>query len=110
VTEEEMKTKECPKLFHTITIVATMMRAQGASDSVMDELKGRSMCTASQCAMWEPEYELESKQIVKGEDIPKGWHIVSNDIDYKQTIGRHIKISSGDCGLKTKETGCFYPG
>lgn len=95
-------------------IIMMMLQIQmgkdGVSEKTINDAGSLGLCSGSQCAMWEPEYELESKQTVRGEDIPKGWHIVSNDIDYKQTIGRYIKIASGDCSLKTKESGCFYPG
>jgi len=106
MTEEEAKDKWCPMVRFHNGLDGNVYCSKPGGVATDDSAK----CIAFDCMMWESEHELESKQTVRGEDIPKGWHIISNDIDYKQTIGRNIKIASGDCGLKTKESGCFYPG
>ena len=67
-------------------------------------------CIASDCAMWEPEYDEESKKINTGDKTPEGWTDTPHDaFESERQIKRWIPNNKGDCGLKSKENGCFYP-
>lgn len=73
-------------------------------------------CEGSACMMWEPEYRNEDKDFdlgsgVKPNEIPAGWYeLLGARRDATTTIRRYYQIDEGDCGLKSKENGCFYPG
>ena len=45
-----------------------------------------SYCDTRECMAWESEYQKDN--------ITHKW----------------VKTDSGDCGMKSKENGCFYPG
>jgi len=115
MTEEEAKDKWCPH--------ARQCNEDGIGSFNRDWYGkiGDALCVASDCMMWEPEYEEESMDISENDKTPKGWHEKSGGAEcsrhkYNGVIGesrlvfRYVKIASGDCGLKTKESGCFYPG
>jgi len=121
MTEEEMKTKECPQHLMMMVMMQIAAGKEGASEETLTEMGKFGCCSGSKCAMWEPEYEKESMTICKDDDTPKGWHERQGGVEcsrhkYNGVIGesrlvfRYFKAASGDCGLKTKESGCFYPG
>lgn len=66
-------------------------------------------CRVDQCMAWEPEYKEETKLIDNINDIPEGWHDKGRRHGIQILIGRWVETDSGDCGLKSKEQGCFYP-
>ena len=76
---------------------------------VATEFGSPRWCIASKCMAWEPEYMNEDRDINNDKEIPEGWHEVAR-FGTTKTIRRYYKIDKGDCGLKTKENGCFYPG
>lgn len=111
MTEDEAKTKWCPMVRYK------SINGEGINrwDSFTDSL---SRCIGSDCMMWEdhtpdpvilnqqgePAAWPESTKPYKGyKAVPKKnnghyveWHRISNE-------------KEGDCGLKSKEQGCFYP-
>ena len=68
-------------------------------------------CVANRCMMLEPYFDEEKKEIDQTEETPEGWHQSGRYAPPgKQEIVRFIEKDEGDCGVKTKENGCFYPG
>ena len=77
-------------------------------------------CRGSKCMMWDPEYDPEYKVIDQNKDPEEGWHefpahrapkAIKNDLkSSEKVVVRYNPADRGDCGLKTKESGCFYPG
>ena len=68
-------------------------------------------CYGSECVAWEPEYEkktieLEQNEKPSGEGWGRGDRAPGQP---KVTWYRWVPTDSGDCGLKSKEQGCFYP-
>lgn len=81
-------------------------------------------CQGSLCMAWEPEHKQETKETVESLDFvmdegADGWIVTRKDFkksDDLAPIGfvinwvRYIPLDTGDCGMKSKENGCFYPG
>lgn len=117
--ESEAKNKICPQL-----MAASIVSSTSVID--IEPLEKLISCKGSGCVMWELEYKKEEKEIKVGaaftksdvlEQIPEGWFLgnywlsqrVNNEpTDATAKIYRWIPIDSGDCGLKTKESGCRY--
>jgi len=121
MTENEAKKKECPHHLLSMLTLQIASKRDGATIAQLKEIEAIGLCTASDCAMWDSEYEEESMNISEKEKTPEGWHVKRDGVKcnkhkYVGVIGkarlvfRYTKIASGDCGLKTKESGCFYPG
>ena len=110
MTEEEMKTKECPQHLTMVALFQMLAVQKEAEDEVIDKISELGCCTGSACAMWEPEYEEEEKEIAWHKDIPEGWCARGRPHNQMQKIIKYTQVASGDCGLKTKENGGFYPG
>ena len=110
MTEDEMKTKWCPEAIARIKHSYAGGNEYHAGNRGQDSQE-YTRCLGSDCAMWEPEYEEEQKAVPADDEIPEGWHRKSHsNSGTKHTIARYVKTDSGDCGLKSKENGCFYPG
>lgn len=77
--------------------------------------------------MWEPQYVEEIKRVECIEDLSISLPIYAKEVNEKfgikgwlikdwNNIGKWIEYvrwnptDEGDCGLKSKEPGCFYPG
>lgn len=63
-------------------------------------------CVGSRCMAWEPEYDEERKTFNIGELIPEGWHKISDNAGMINAV-KYIPNDKGDCGLLSKEQGCF---
>jgi len=95
----------------SMSIAAVIAVTDGASEVAINELMTKVFCLGDACAMWEPEYKLQEKVVLVDDEVPKGWHEKNQEkINNKHVIFRYIPTDSGDCGLKTKENGCSYPG
>ena len=83
------------------------------------------LCQGSLCMMWECEHKREKMDVQIDTDgasiypgqeyfeqyVPDGWHYTAfNRIDKTIRVVRYVPIDRGDCGLKSKETGCSYDG
>ena len=76
---------------------------------------GHETCAVDQCMMWEPDYERV--ELTLRDELPPDdgteWHNqdpVVNDEGKNAILWIGFrKKDSGDCGLKSKEQGCFYP-
>jgi len=65
---------------------------------------------------WEPDHKRETKETMeavalnKGEEVG-GWFVDGiRASDLCTAWVRYVPLDSGDCGMKSKENGCFYPG
>jgi len=107
--ESEAKTKLCPHMPHRITHTGSEA----------------GLCHGSRCMMWEHEYKREKMDIQVDMDgaptpppqeyfeqyVPDGWYYTTyNRTDKTIRVVRYVPIDRGDCGLKSKETGCSYDG
>lgn len=101
--EQEAKTKWCPqvRMDGCEEVQNSFNRVHTSDGSGLSQ----ALCVASDCMMWEPEYEEETKTISRKGELPEGWHKKRNSINYTVEIGRYVKTNSGDCGLKAKECG-----
>ena len=101
--ESEAKKTICPKLSRPVNV------DEGGTSELCVEMYWVH-CQGSGCAMWESEYEPIDKEIDKDADVPDGWHITFRSNIGGTRIRQYRPTDSGDCGLKSKEQGCFYPG
>jgi len=93
MTEDKAKTKLCPNRIFVSEV----------NDGVAHDF---SPCLASDCMMWEPEYELVKKEIGVEDEVPEGWVVRRVNLAEKtRTIQSWSQIEKGDCGLKAKECG-----
>lgn len=116
--ESKAKTKQCPQFASAISIAMVIAATQGnATSGQLTSMTESAMCFGSKCMMWESEYKLVEHEQPKDKEPPSKNGI---DVDWqkrKHLHGqpnnvwfRYIQIDSGDCGLKTRELECGYPG
>ncbi len=70
-------------------------------------------CKGTGCPMWEPEYEKVSKELPPGKEPIRTegqeWRKENRRAGQPNTLWFCYKVTEfGDCGLKSKEQGCFY--
>lgn len=117
--ESDARNKWCPHVRvlsdEGSMVISTVNRGNG--------LQAVTECIGSDCMMWEPEYVEQTDRVENVDDVQttregneelhgmEGWHI-KNWSSYEKWIEyvRWNQTDKGDCGLKTKESGCFYPG
>ena len=124
--ESMAKTKLCPHfsmvaatqnmssmLMHVIAATSgnssTMERAVIQAGNLINGNNDRYFCLGSNCVMWEPEYKEELKELKPTDDSPGDEWIKKQRIAGQPNIvwARWVPIDVGDCGLKSKEQGCF---
>ena len=61
-------------------------------------------CGGSNCVMWEPEYEKETRDLLIDPPTEEGWTKTSQQGGYTHSIifVRWVPTDSGDCGLKSR--------
>lgn len=106
--ESEAKTKWCPHVRVAFPETTGNRDMQTPKADIY-------CCIGSNCMMWESEYTSETKEFIDHE-------VLSENTDgYREcnriaerpgyVVGmRFVPTEFGDCGLKTKESECFYSG
>jgi len=114
--ESDIRKTTCPHhaAAKAIMLLGVILKEPADTQPVaMDFVKeqGIDLCNGAGCAMWEPEYEKKTIELKQNEKPSgEGWHKGDRATGQPNVLWiRWVPTDSGDCGLKSKEQGCFYP-
>lgn len=114
--ESDAKNMKCPHHYtaQAVSMLAIILRTPEKEQvEAIDQLYKRRIiyCDVCQCPMWESVYEKQTQETHLDDPSPgPDWHKQDRAPGQpKQTWFRWVRTTEGDCGLKSKEQGCFYP-